>query len=357
MHLMSFSLSHRTAPVGAREAVARAFGDVGARLAGWRDCAAIPEMLVIATCHRFERLVAMADALGGRTALAEACAVRPDDLDGHGSHGWVVRHGVDAATHLARVTAGLDSLVVGEAEIAGQVRRSVAVARDAGAMGPMLETVVAGAFRASGRARSETRIAAGVTSAASAGVLAAASALGTLEGRSVLVIGAGQAARTALGRLSRAKLAEVVVASRSPRHAAEAASIANGRVVGVDEIPLALSRADAVVAATVSDTYLLTCEMARVAFAAEPGRVRVLVDLSVPRVIDPAVGRCGQVRLVSVDDLGDVACQSLRRREREVPQAEAIASAEGRRAFERLETRAIPSSASGTSATSRIAGS
>jgi glutamyl-tRNA reductase len=343
MTLLSFSLNHRTAPVGARELAAASLGDVCAWLGGVASSGGTPmaEALVLSTCHRFEIYALTDDEALARSAIAEACGTTREAMGGSGLGGWTVWRDVDAAIHLGRVTAGLDSLIVGEAEIAGQVRRAAVVAREAGAFGPGLERILAGALRASGRIRSETRLAHGVTSAASAGVALAARTLSTLAGRHMLVIGAGQAARTALARLARHDVASVAVASRSRHHAEGAAAIVGGAVWELGDVAPRLGSVDVVIAATFAGGFVLDADACRAAFGGDTGRLRVLVDLSVPRVIDPGAGALEQVRLVSVDDLGDIASQSARRREREVPQAELIASEEGRRAFDRLAGRRV----------------
>jgi glutamyl-tRNA reductase len=205
--------------------------------------------MVLSTCHRLEFYVVTADVEGARAQVAAWCGVSPGALAPSADQAWAVRTGVDAATHLCRVAAGLESLIVGEAEIAGQVRRAAALARESGTLGPYLERVIAGALRASGRARSETRIGNGVLSAASAGVMLATNALGSFANRHVLVVGAGQAARTVLGRLERQPTGAVSVASRSARHAREAADPLGASVWTLDEVPRRLGEVDVVIAA------------------------------------------------------------------------------------------------------------
>lgn len=342
MTLLSFSLSHRTAAVDVREATARSFGPVPDWLVRVRGTVpGLAEALVVATCHRFECYLWSADEVAAREAVRQACGAVASDLAGDGANGWVVRRNAAAAIHSCRVTAGLDSLVVGEAEIAGQVRRAAAWARDAGMLGPALERMLAGAYRASGRVRSETHLARGVTSAASAGVVLAAATIGDVSSRHVLVIGAGQAARTALGRLARLGVRRVSVASRSRRHATDAAAIVGGDVLTPDQIVSVLPDVDVVIAATTAPGYLITAAGGAWVSGADVERRRVFVDLSVPRVIDPAVASLRHVTLVSVDDLGDLAEQSVRRRAREIPRAEEIARAEGASAYARLAGRSV----------------
>jgi glutamyl-tRNA reductase len=337
MTLISLSLSHRTASIGAREAAVAALGDVGDWLLSL-DRSAVVEAFVVSTCHRLEVYFVAENAGAAESTVMAALGLTDAALGCEGAD-WTLRHDADAAVHLSRVAAGLDSLIVGEAEIAGQVRRAAMTARKVGVFGPRLERIPAGALRASGRARSETRISEGVMSAASAAVALATSTLGSLAGKHVLVIGAGQAARTALRRLARRSIGSVSVASRSPRHAEEAAAPLNAAVWRLDDLPDRLGDVDVVVAATHGGHLLVTTSQCQAAFSSTLGRPRVLVDLSVPRVIETAVASLPDVTLWSVDDLGDVAAQSLRRREREIPKVETVAREEGQRAFAEMRAR------------------
>src|SRR6187397_2199063 len=215
MDLLLLGLSHRTASVDDRGfAAARVGADAAAWLTRVHEAAGLAEVAVVATCHRLEVYAVASDLraaeAGLRDLFGEAHAER-----------LYARTGPDAALHLSRVACGLDSMIVGEAEIAGQVRRAAAVARSAGTLGPYLEAVMAGALAASGRARSETGIAQGVMSAASASVALAAATYGSLADRSLLVVGAGQTGRLALSRAARAPHGRLIVASRSEKHARE----------------------------------------------------------------------------------------------------------------------------------------
>lgn len=340
MELVHLGLSHRTASVDVRAGLAASLGDVAAWLASpERRCPDVAELFVVSTCHRFELYAAAPDVEVALARMAGWCGIAPADLSADGRATWVVHVGVDAAAHLCRVAAGLDSLIVGEAEIAGQVRRAATTAREAGTLGPYLERVVAGALRAVGRARSETRIGEGVLSAASAGVQLVTDLLGTLEERHVLVIGAGQAAKTALGRLAREPIGRLSIASRSARHAHQAAEPLGANVWTLDDVSARLAEVDVVVAAIQADPCIVTHEACQRAHDAAPGRTRVLVDLSMPRVIEPASANVPGVRLFSVDDLGDIAAQSAKQRAREVPLVEAIARDEARRAYAKFLDR------------------
>jgi glutamyl-tRNA reductase len=269
------------------------------------------------------------------TDLVDAAAPAPVGLLGAAAGGYV-RHGLDAVEHLCRVACGLDSVIVGEAEISGQIRRAASRARDAGVLGPYLEAVVAGALACSGRARAETAIARGVTSVASAGVTLGVSLLGTLAHRTVLVVGAGQAGRQALARLGRLETGRLLIASRSEHHAHEAAALSGAEAVDWDRMPALVDETDLLIAAVQAPRPVVDASR----WGPRIERPLVAIDLSVPRAIDPRAADVPGVTLRTVDDLGDIARESLARRAREIPLVEAIVAEEAFRAFRRLSARA-----------------
>jgi glutamyl-tRNA reductase len=339
VNLLLVGTNHRIAPLDARDHLTSSIGEVGGWLAGARSNPALVELFVLATCHRVEIYAATDDV-----RAAEAAIVRL--VDGTKSGRWLgpqapryILTGEDAARHLCRVACGLDSVIVGEAEISGQLRRAAATAREAGAFGPYLERALAGALRASGRARAETDISRGVTSAASAGVTLATSIVGGLDDRVVVVAGAGQAGRQVLQRLARMRTAGLIVASRSERHAREAAAQSGARPVTLDQLPQHLSNADLLFTALQTPTPVVDAA----GCGSRAARPLLIVDLSVPRAVDPGVAALDGVTLRTVDDLGDIARESLARRAHAVPFAEAIAHDEAIRICEQLRARAARS--------------
>jgi glutamyl-tRNA reductase len=337
--LLLVGLNHRTASVSARGSVAAWMGDdVAAWLARARDESGAAELAVLATCHRVEFYAAARDLSDAETRLRRMIAAVPSARPTSEDQVYG-RTGVDAAAHLCRVACGLDSLIVGESEIAGQVRRAAGLARSAGTMGPYLEAVIAGALAASGRARSETRIAQGVLSAASASVALATAELGSLAGRTVLVVGAGQTGRLALTRAARAPHGRLIVASRSEKHAREAAAETGAAPAGLGDVPALLRDADVVIAAVQTPGVVIERLICQRAMDSRPDRPLLLIDLSVPRAIDPDVAVIPGVDVRTVDDLGDIARASAVQRAREVPLVEAIADAEACRAYRRITAR------------------
>jgi glutamyl-tRNA reductase len=294
--------------------------------------ASVVELLVVSTCHRVEVVAAVRNVTAAERDLRLALAGTGSHADSLYSH-----VGRSAILHLGRVAAGLDSLIVGEAEISGQIRRAVTIGREAGLVGPVLERVTAGVLRASGRARSETRIGQGTVSAATAAVSILERAWGSLDGRAVLVVGAGEAGRQALGRLRKRRAARLLVASRSAHHAAEAACRTGADVVSLLALDATLSGIDGVIVATRATEFLIGADACRA--ATRSGRRLEIVDLSVPRVVDPAVSSVADVSLHTVDDLGAVVRESVSRREREIPAVERIVADEALRTYRQFVQR------------------
>ena len=335
MQLLLLGTNHRTATVDQRGRLAASINGAGEALLEKSTGSGIAELMVLGTCHRVEFYVVARDLDAAETWVrAYVARVASEDLLAPGEARYRLT-GEAAVAHLCRVASGLDSMIVGESEIAGQLRRAMGDAIAVGAAGVLLERTVAGALRASGRARSETRIAAGAMSAATAAVTIVEQMLDALGSTRVLVIGAGQAGRQALARLAKRGAGQLTIASRSERHARAAADATGALAIGLEHLPSALVCVDAVIAATVSPTLLITPDTL---VAATP-RPRLFVDLSMPRVIDPAIAAIDGVTLRTVDDLGDIVRASTAKRASEIPRVEAIVRDEARRAHVQFQRR------------------
>jgi glutamyl-tRNA reductase len=325
MSLILVGTSHRVADAAFRGRLAFAPADAERWL---RDAGASPdlgELLLVSTCNRTEVYAVGADAGRAETAVRAAVVrARGGDWLAPGPHRYRL-HGAAAARHLCRVACGLDSLLVGEPEILGQVRAGAALARGAGALGPVLDRLARAALDAGRRARTETRIGVGATSAAAAAVALAERALGGLAGRDALVIGAGQAASLALDRLARRKPARLRIVNRTPE-AARRLAAGRAEAHGLDALPALLAEADAVIAAASAPEPLVTPATAGPALAARAGRPLVVVDLCVPPVIDLGLTAAPPVTLYGVDDLREAVGRTLDARRREAPLVERIAA-------------------------------
>jgi len=226
--------------------------------------------------------------------------------------------------HLFRVACGLDSMVLGEPQILGQVRDAAQIANEAGGAGLVLGKLTDIALAVAKRARHETAIGEGPISFASAGVELARKVFGSLEGRRALIVGAGEIARLAVEHICSSGIKSVVIANRSAERGAPLAESAGGTYVGLDRVPEQLVTADVVVAATSAREPLILTSTVRDALRHRGGRRIVFLDLSVPRNIEPGVNAMTNVFVHDVDALKTIVESNLDRRRREVPRVEAM---------------------------------
>ena len=317
MHLVLVGTSHHRAPVDVRERLA-----AGADLLG--ELGSVAEAVCLATCNRTELYLAADEA-----AEAEARSTRTlTTVAGAEIEPLLYRlHDESAALHLFRVAAGLDSLVPGEGEILGQVRTSY----EDGRVGPLLDRLFRQALHVGKRVRAETAIGESPTSVPSAAAALAQQLFGELGGRRVLVIGAGktgeQAARSLLARG-----AEITaVANRDADRAAEVAGRVGGRSISLERLEEELAGVDVVVSATSAAGFVLRREQVARAVEARRGRPLFLIDIAVPRDIDPGIDELEDCYRYDIDDLEQVVEASLAGRRREGEAAETMAAHEARK--------------------------
>jgi glutamyl-tRNA reductase len=329
--LLILGLSHRTAPVAQREKARLADSAARSLLGALLGHPAVVECAVLSTCNRTELLAVVADPAWGEAVLSQALVDYSRIARHELAEARYVHDDEVAARHLFRVAAGLDSMVLGESEVQGQVRAARELARAAGTLGPLLDLTFANALRAGRRVRAQTRVAAGAVSVSSVAVDLARAAIGDLRDRRALLVGAGRAAEAAARALLGQGLAEVVVANRTPATAIALAARFGGRAAGLDALADDVAAVDVVISST--DAAQTIVDANSLARSLEPGRRRplVLIDIAVPRDVDPRVGELPGVRLYDIDDLRRVADANLDGRRREAVRAEAIVATEVRR--------------------------
>jgi len=328
MHLFLLGVSHRTAPVDLRERLDFSSRDLGGAVEALATRASAAESVVLSTCNRSEIYVASSAPAQAREEiiqfLTEYHRLPADAFEPH----LFSFNDARAATHLFRVAAGLDSLVVGEPQILGQVKDAYQTASDRRATGPMLSKLFHWAFVVGKRVRTETGLGEGAVSISFAAVALARKIFGRLQGRRVLVIGAGEISTLTAQHLRTHGVAEIVITSRTIAHAEALAAAVGGRAVPWDEMPAALASADIVVTATGSQRPILT----RAHVESATGRRRrdplFIIDVAVPRDVEAAVGDIEQVFLYNVDDLQTIVQENLSRRGAEIERAEAIVTEE-----------------------------
>ena len=328
MHLFLLGVSHRTAPVDLRERLDFSSHDVGAAVEALATRSSAAESVVLSTCNRSEIYVASAAPQQARTEIVQFLTdyhqLPAETFSPH----LFSFNDADAARHLFRVAAGLDSLVVGEPQILGQVKDAFQAASERRCTGPVLSKLFHWSFNVGKRVRTETALGEGAVSISFAAVALARKIFGRLSGRRVLVVGAGEISTLTAQHLRAHGVGEIVITSRTTAHAETLADSVGGRAMPWDQMESALANADIVVTATGSQRPIIT----RAQIEAVTGRRRrdplFIIDVAVPRDVESTVGDIEQVFLYNVDDLQSVVQENLSRRTAEIERAEAIVADE-----------------------------
>jgi len=326
--VLVLGISHKTAAVELRERLSLAEWQVLPFLEGLLTESAISEAAAISTCNRTEIYLVTEEPVAAESAalgrLATRAEIRPTEL---ASMIYALRN-CDAARHLFRVSAGLESMVVGEAEVLGQVRRSFDTALEADATGPMLNRLFHAALRTGKRARTETAIGERSISVSSVAASLARESIGDLTGRRVVILGAGETAELAARALTDQGAESVFVANRRHDRALALADRFAGSAIPLDQLPEQLEQADVVIGATASPHPIVTAAELAVVAAKRHGRPLLLIDLAVPRDIEAACAELDGVSVHDIDDLQDVIDRNRSVRAAEAGRAEDIVEEE-----------------------------
>ncbi|MFO0554518.1 MAG: glutamyl-tRNA reductase [Polyangiaceae bacterium] len=324
--ILKVGLSHRTAPVEVREQLAIRREDVPAVLDDLLKNAPITEAALLSTCNRVEVYAALSGTQDHQRLEAAGQAVvsrLASRSSATAARALTLAIGTDAVRHLFRVAASLDSLVVGEPQILGQLKDAIGIATEHHSVGPVLGRVLDRAVRVGKRVRSETQIGAGQVSISTVAVDLAAQIFGELHGKTVLLVGAGEMAEGAAKLLVK-EGAELVVVNRSRERGEKLATEVGGTPREWAELNWCLIEADIVIASTSSPTFVITHEALKTARKARRGRSLFLIDIAVPRNIDPAVDSLDGVYHYDIDDLEQIVAESLSSRAQEAQRAESI---------------------------------
>jgi len=326
--LLALGASHKTAPLAVRERIA--LTDTGAERFVRELCSheTIGEAVALSTCNRTELYLLVRDPVEAESAvlalLARRAGIRPTEL----LDGIYSLRNCDAARHLYRVASGLESMIVGEAEVQGQVKRAYETALAARTTGPMTNKMFRAALATGKRVRSETAISSGRASVASVAVDAARDALGDLADRHVLIVGAGETAELTAQALHHHGVSTMFVANRRRQRAIALAQRFGGASGSFDALPAELARADIVISSTSSPHTLLGAEELAVVVRERAGRPLLLVDLAVPRDIDHDCGELPGVTVIDIDDLQAQVARHISVRKAEARRAEGIVEEE-----------------------------
>jgi glutamyl-tRNA reductase len=337
--LVCIGVSHRTAPVALRERLAVSNEAVGSLLSRFGCCAEdrrgeVSELVVLSTCNRLELYASGAENAADSLLklISEVTGVPAAELKPS-----VYRlSGADAVIHLCRTAAGLDSMVLGEPQILGQVSAAFATAVGQRAAGHALSTLFRGAIRVGRRARAETGINRHPATVSSAAVALVTSVISRMSDARVLIVGAGEMAELAAQAFQQRGVSELCVISRSVEHAARLGDRLEARAASLEHLPQELAGADVVIASTAAPHHIITRPMIQAAMAFRPDRPLAIVDIALPRNVDPDVRGIARVNCWDLDDLQRNVAATQLEREAEIPQVERVVEEEAERCLNDL---------------------
>lgn len=330
MSIVLIGVNHKTAPVEVRELLAFSEAACAEGLRALVDGEVVREGLIVSTCNRVEVLTATTSG-----QISENCErignflnhsrSLPPDLFREHSYSHIDDQ---AVRHIFRVASSLDSMVVGEPQVLGQVRKAYAVAVEAGTAGRVLNRLIHQTFHVAKRVRTETGIAANAVSISYMAVELGKKIFGSLKGQSVLLVGAGEMAEHSARHLINAGVSRVLIANRTQESSQKLAGEFGGEAVSFEKLADYLPEADIVICSTGAGEYVVTADMARQALNRRRNRPAFFIDISVPRNLDPAIGGLPNAFIFDIDDLESVVSSNIREREREAERAELIVDSE-----------------------------
>ncbi|HEX7730321.1 MAG TPA: glutamyl-tRNA reductase [Terracidiphilus sp.] len=335
MTLALIGINHKTAPLAVRERVAISRDELPDVTRALAAVPGVQECMIVSTCNRVE-LVAALDSPEIEIAdfLQNRFGIDPADLQPH-----LYQHfNQDAVRHLFRVASSLDSMVVGEPQILGQVKEAFAAARASGTVGGQLEHLLQAAFAAAKRVRSETHIGANSVSIASVAVELARKIFGSLNGRTVFLVGAGKMSELAARHLVQQGAGTILVTNRTMERARLLAEPFNGRVIPFDKLYDTATEADIVISSTGAPHPIFRKEHGQAFLHKRRNRPMFFIDIAVPRDVDPAMGKLEGLFVYDIDDLQQVAASHMEERTRQAGDAEAMIAAEVDRFDQRKRT-------------------
>jgi glutamyl-tRNA reductase len=330
MSIVLVGINHKTAPIEVRELLAFSDESCSEGLRALVDGEIVREGLIVSTCNRVEVVTATprnqlqegVDRIAN--FLSQSRSLSRESFQPH-----LYQHVDDQAVrHLFRVASSLDSMVVGEPQVLGQVRHAYSLALEVGTAGRVLNRLVHHALHVAKRVRAETGIAASAVSISYMAVELGKKIFNSLQGCTVLVIGAGEMAELSARHLVNAGASRVLVANRTAEAARRLAAKFNGESVDLEQLADHLAVADIVICSTGAKEYVVTAAMARAALGRRRNRPAFFIDISVPRNVDPAIGELPNLFVFDIDDLESVITSNIREREREAQRAELIVDSE-----------------------------
>jgi glutamyl-tRNA reductase len=325
MTLALIGVNYKTAPIALRERIAISREELAEATRALAAVEGVTECMIVSTCNRVELLAAIerpdADLTGflHRHFGLDRALLEPHIYE---------ERDRDAVRHLFRVAASLDSMVVGEPQILGQVKEAFAVARTAGTVGARLEHLLQSAFAAAKKVRTETEIGSSSVSIASVAVDMAQKIFGSLQGRTVFLVGAGKMSELAARHLVQQGAGAILVSNRTEGRARRMADEFQGRVIPYEQLYEAASEADIVISSTGAPHPIFRREHGQIFMQRRRNRPMFFIDIAMPRDVDPAMGKLDGVFVYDIDDLQTVAAAHLAERSREASDAETLIAGE-----------------------------
>jgi glutamyl-tRNA reductase len=337
MALITLGLSHHLAPVEARERMAFAEADLPAALTRLRALPGVAEAAILSTCNRTE-IMAVAE-LAEESRLLEWWRRERQAPEGYVEKYLYSHRDLGSVTHSLRVASGLDSMVLGEPQILGQMKQSFALANEIKSLGPVLGRLFQHAFAVAKLVRSQTQVGAHPVSVAYAAVQMARRIFADLSGQTVLLIGAGEMTQLLARHLQQHGVGRIVVANRSLERAEKLAREVHGYAISLNDLPNYLADADLIVSCTAARGTILHKEVMQRAVKSRRRKPVFMIDLAVPRDIDPRIADLEDIYLYTVDDLRAVVAENLKLREEAAKQAEVLIQSQALEFGRWLETR------------------
>jgi glutamyl-tRNA reductase len=341
MKLWVTGLNHRTAPVAVRERLAFAPADLETAVGHLKSLPGVVEGMILSTCNRVEVAVTADDDVDPQGSLevflAQARRVEPQGLHQY-LYGF---EGREAIRHLFRVAASLDSMVVGEPQILGQLKSAYSVAKNQGAVSGLLDTVITRAFGVAKRVRTETDIGVSAVSISYAAVELAREIFGSLKNQRVMLIGAGKMSELAARHLARSGVQQIYVTNRTESRAKALAELVRGAIVPYDQFRTKLKEVDIVLTSSGATDYILHKDEMKKIIESRKNRPMFLIDIAVPRNIEPAVNELDNIFLYDIDDLQRVVDENLKGRMDQAAEADKIVAEEVERLEAWMRTRQV----------------
>ncbi len=335
MTLALIGVNHKTAPIELRERIAISRDELPEVTRALAAVPGVSECMIVSTCNRVEILTAIeSPSVDVSGFLQQQFGLDPGLLREH----LYEHRDQEAVRHLFRVAASLDSMVVGEPQILGQVKEAFAVARTAGTVGGQLEHLLQSAFAAAKKVRSETEIGSNSVSIASVAVELARKIFGSLHGRTVFLVGAGKMSELAARHLVQQGAGAILVTNRTLERARRMAETFDGRVIPFDQLHETASDADIVITSTGAPHPIFRREHGQAFMHRRKNRPMFFIDIAVPRDVDPAMNKVDGIFVYDIDDLQQVAASHMAERSREASDAEALVAAEVERFHQRQRT-------------------